>query len=72
LPHSTRRWGKVRGWRTHSVACWDAEWTEYKKAAGLAGKSTNGWIREWLNEAVKYERLRQRELVADERGDGYA
>ena len=66
LPRSTRkqaRWGKVRGWHTHSMGCWDSEWSEYRKAAELAGKPVNGWIREWLNEAVKFERIRQRELA---------
>ena len=66
LPRSTRkqtRWGKVRGWHTHSMGCWDSEWSEYRKAAELAGKPVNGWIREWLNEAVKFEHIRQRELA---------
>jgi hypothetical protein len=61
-------WKKTKGWRSHSLSCWDAEWSEYVRSAQLAGKSTNGWIREWLNEAVKYESIRQREL-ADQRGD---
>lgn len=66
MPRNTRnptRWGKVRGWHNHSLGCWDAEWTSYQEAAASAGKTTNGWIREWLNEAVKYERIRQRELA---------
>ena len=53
-------WRRARGWRSHSVACWDAEWAEWCRAAQSAGKSTNGWVREWLNEAVKYERLADR------------
>lgn len=65
------RWHKVKGWHTHSVACWDREWSEYKQAAELADMSVNGWIRDWLNEAVKYERIRQREL-ADQREHGFA
>lgn len=63
MPRTTRkqaRWGKVRGWRSHSIACWDSEWGEWQRAAQAQGKSVNGWIREWLQEAVKYERLSDR------------
>ena len=65
------RWRKVRGWRTHSLACYDAEWQEWKQAAEMSDKSMNGWIREWLREGARYDRLRQREL-ADQRDHGYA
>jgi hypothetical protein len=66
-------WKKTKGWHNHSVGCWDAQWTSYKEAAAMSNaKSTNAWITSWLDEAVKYERLRQRELLADERGDGFA
>ena len=43
------------------MAFWDSEWAEWQRAAEMQGKSVNGWIREWLNEAVKYERLERLE-----------
>lgn len=51
------RWGKVRGWHQRPLACWDAEWLEWTKAAEAAGKPVNRWIRDWLKEAVRYDRL---------------
>lgn len=50
-------WDRVKGWHSHSVACWDAEWAEWKRAAEAQGKSLNGWAREWLNQGVLYDRL---------------
>ena len=60
MPHTTRkatRWGKVKAWRSHSIACWDSEWAEWQRAAEMQGKSVNGWIRDGLKEIVRYERL---------------
>lgn len=53
-------WKKTPGWRNHGFACFDSEWATYKLAAETAGKPVNKWIREWLSEAVKYERLASR------------
>ena len=56
------RWGKVRGWHNHSLGCWDAEWAEYKLAAELSNsKSVNAWMRSWLNEAVRYDKMQAKE-----------
>lgn len=58
-------WKKTRGWHTHSMACWDAEWLEYCRAAEAAGKKTNTWIRDALGGMVRYERVaRDDELPA--------
>lgn len=68
LPHTTRkqtRWGNVRGWHSHSIACWDAEWAEWKAAAEAAGKPVNRWIRDWLKEAVRYDRLSDQDRERD-------
>lgn len=51
-----------KSWRPHGFACYTREWEAYKAAAELAGaKSVNGWIRGWLNEAVRYERANAKE-----------
>jgi hypothetical protein len=54
-------WRKVRGWHSHSLACWDSEWESYKLGAQLADQSVNGWIRTWLTQAVAYEKLEAKE-----------
>lgn len=63
-----RSWAPRHGWRKRSFACYDREWEDYKSVAGLVGaKSVNGWIRSWLNEAVRYERLNVRDSGSYER-----
>jgi len=57
-----KAWKRTKGWRNHGFACWDSEWEAYRSAATLVGaKSVNGWIRSWLNEAVRYERMNKLE-----------
>ena len=60
VPKKRPAWRHNPLWKTHSLACYDSEWAEWQRAAEMQGKSVNGWIREWLQEAVKYERLSDR------------
>lgn len=57
-----RSWLQDPLWRPHGFACYDSEWATYQEAARLAGaRSVNGWIRQWLAEAVLFERANARD-----------
>jgi hypothetical protein len=50
-------WDKTKDWHNHGFACFDEEWASYREAAAAAGMSVNGWIRSYLNEGVRFDRL---------------
>lgn len=55
-------WKRARGWHSHSLACWDAEWAEWQKAAHVSGaKSLNAWIRLSLSEMARYDLMNKEE-----------
>jgi hypothetical protein len=48
------------------------KWQKYREVAEARGKPLNRWIIQWLDEAVRYERLelREKEQAEAARGSG--
>lgn len=57
-----------KAWVTRGLAAYESEWKLWREAFELSGKKYfNGWVREWLNEAARYEVANAKERDAKER-----